>query len=306
MDYIRKMFNKLCKSKNNPVTVKAKEKNTANINTFKGIVGGTVIAVAACCIISGASASEADNSTQIATGTTEESSSDDGAAPGHYLAVADVDVSWNQPVTISLGYNDEAPSEGVPTEQETAEIIVAETSAAEQVATEFTEQVVAESTEQTVATTASEEETEQPSASAMGNESQKVAESEYVITFSDEDYKVLCTIVEAEAGDQDAKGRILVANVIINRVKSQSFPNTITDVVFQKSGNTYQFSPTKPGGRYYKVTASELTVQCVDRALKGEDYSEGAIYFAMKTSSNSWFNRSLEFLFKHGDHYFYK
>jgi N-acetylmuramoyl-L-alanine amidase len=149
--------------------------------------------------------------------------------------------------------------------------------------------------------------TTQPSASAEGNESHQVAESEFVLEFSEEDYKVLCTIVEAEAGDQDAKGRILVANVIINRVKKEGkFGNTIKEVVFANNGKTYQFSPTKPGGRYYKVTADELTIECVDRALRGEDYSQGALYFCMKTSPNSWFNTSLQFLFKHQDHYFYK
>ncbi len=152
-----------------------------------------------------------------------------------------------------------------------------------------------------------ENETKQPTASAQGNESYQVSGTQFVLDFSEEDYQVLCTIVEAEAGDQDAKGRILVANVIINRVKKEGkFGNTIKEVVFANNGKTYQFSPTRPGGRYYKVTASELTIECVDRALRGEDYSQGALYFCMKTSPNSWFNTSLDFLFKHQDHYFYK
>ena len=41
---------------------------------------------------------------------------------------------------------------------------------------------------------------------------------------SDEDYKNLLKIVEAEAGGEDVKGKILVANVIFNRVKIRSFP----------------------------------------------------------------------------------
>ena len=149
---------------------------------------------------------------------------------------------------------------------------------------------------------------EEPStATKQENEEHIVAEPEYVVEFTEEDYKVLCTIVEAEAGDQDEKGKILVANVIINRVKHpRKFPNNITDVVFANNGKTYQFSPTRPGGRYWRVTASEETIDCVNRALRGEDYSEGAIYFCMKTSPNSWFNTALEFLFKHQDHYFYK
>ena len=270
MDYIKKMFSKLCKSKENPV-VAAKEKNTANNNAFKGIIGGTtVVALAACCVVAAAPVSS-DSVPQSGSNITEESASDDGSAPGHYLAVSS-NVELTQSVTISLEYSEE--------DKDIKE----------------TQKLTEEESVQEV--------TEHVSASAQGNESQTVAQSEYIVDFSEEDYKVLCTIVEAEAGDQDEKGRILVANVILNRVLSSGC--TITEVVFSNNGRTYQFSPTRPGGSYYKTTASQLTIECVDRALKGEDYSEGAMYFAMKTSSNSWFNTSLTFLFKHGDHYFYK
>ena len=46
------------------------------------------------------------------------------------------------------------------------------------------------------------------------------------------DYQVLLNIVQAEAGGCNAIGKILVANVILNRVKSELFPYTITDVVY--------------------------------------------------------------------------
>lgn len=271
MDYIKKIFCKLCKSKENPATT-AKEKNTANNNTFKRIIGGTVAVAATVCCIAAVSQVTADNNVPQSSGNvTEESVSDDGSAPGHYLAVSS-NVELTQSVTISLEYSEE--------DKDIKE----------------TQKLTEEESVQEV--------TEHVSASAQGNESQTVAQSEYIVDFSEEDYKVLCTIVEAEAGDQDEKGRILVANVILNRVLSSGC--TITEVVFSNNGRTYQFSPTRPGGSYYKTTASQLTIECVDRALKGEDYSEGAMYFAMKTSSNSWFNTSLTFLFKHGDHYFYK
>jgi N-acetylmuramoyl-L-alanine amidase len=121
---------------------------------------------------------------------------------------------------------------------------------------------------------------------------------------SESDYYWLTKIVEAEAGDQDEIGKILVANVIINRVKSEKFPNTIQTVIFENDGRTYQFEPVK-NGRIYDMTPASSTINCVDRAINGEDYSEGALYFTMKTSSRSWFNTSLTFLFVHGDHYFY-
>ena len=64
---------------------------------------------------------------------------------------------------------------------------------------------------------------------------------------SDEDYDTLLRIVEAEAGSEDIKGRVLVANVIMNRVKSEDFPNTVTEVVWDNSDGVPQFSPTYDG-----------------------------------------------------------
>ena len=49
---------------------------------------------------------------------------------------------------------------------------------------------------------------------------------------SDEDYDTLLHIVEAEAGGEDIEGRVMVANVIMNRVESDQFPDTITEVVW--------------------------------------------------------------------------
>ena len=121
---------------------------------------------------------------------------------------------------------------------------------------------------------------------------------------NDNDYYWLIRIVEAEAGDQDEIGRILVANVIFNRVRSQTFPDTVKSVIFQNNGRVYQFEPVK-NERIYNVTPSQRTIDCVGRAMAGEDYSSGALYFTMRTSSNSWFNRKLRLLFVHGDHYFY-
>lgn len=125
------------------------------------------------------------------------------------------------------------------------------------------------------------------------------------LTITEGDYEALRRIVEAEAGNQDEVGRILVANVIINRVKDSSFPDKIYDVIFQKNGNIYQFQPTYDGA-YYSVSVSDMTKECVDKALGGEDYSQGALYFTRRTSQYSWFNTSLEFLFIHGAHYFYR
>lgn len=130
-----------------------------------------------------------------------------------------------------------------------------------------------------------------------------------VIDLSDSDIEILQRIVEAEATGESTKGKILVANVILNRVKDDKFPDTVKGVVFQKDGNTYQFSPIKDN-RYWSVTISKDTVTAVERALQGEDYSQGALYFSARSradkNSMSWFDRNLKFLFKYGEHEFFK
>ena len=125
---------------------------------------------------------------------------------------------------------------------------------------------------------------------------------------SDEDYDTLLRIVEAEAGSEDIKGRVLVANVIMNRVKSEDFPNTVTEVVWDNSDGVPQFSPTYDG-RINEVAVSDATREAVKQALKGTDYSEGALFFIQKSAAEEhnvkWFEKDLKRLFKYGVHEFY-
>ena len=125
---------------------------------------------------------------------------------------------------------------------------------------------------------------------------------------SDEDYDTLLRIVEAEAGSEDIKGRVLVANVIMNRVKSENFPDTVTEVVWVNSDGVPQFSPTYDG-RINEVTVSDETREAVKQALKGTDYSEGALFFIQKSAAEAhnvkWFEKDLKKLFKYGVHEFY-
>lgn len=136
-----------------------------------------------------------------------------------------------------------------------------------------------------------------------------VMEQNYVYRFSEEELEVLLRIVEAEAGNEDEDGKLLVANVVLNRLNSEQFPNTVREVVFQQEKGVSQFSPVS-NGSYYRVEISEETVSAVERALLGEDLSEGALYFAARKYADSnkmkWFDRNLTYLFIHGGHEFFK
>lgn len=123
-----------------------------------------------------------------------------------------------------------------------------------------------------------------------------------------EDLEVLLRIVEAEAGCEDEEGKLLVANVILNRLNSERFPDSIREIVFQRDNGVSQFSPVTDGS-YDRVQISEATVNAVGRALDGEDISRGALYFAARKYADSesmrWFDEKLTLLFRYGGHEFF-
>ena len=125
---------------------------------------------------------------------------------------------------------------------------------------------------------------------------------------SDYDYENLLRIVEAEAGTEDLKGRALVANVIMNRVRDDRFPDTVTDVIFSYDSGVAQFSPVDDG-RIYDVTVTTGTLEAVRYVLEGMDESRGALFFIQKDAADPenvrWFENNLSYLFKHGVHEFY-
>ncbi len=133
-------------------------------------------------------------------------------------------------------------------------------------------------------------------------------ERDYIMDITNEDYENLLRIVEAEAGGEDRKGKVLVANVILNRVMDEQFPDTITEVIFQQEGGVCQFSPIRDG-RFYSVKVSDETVEAVNAALYGEDQSDGALYFMARAYADkekaAWFDRNLTKLFTYGGHEFF-
>lgn len=127
-------------------------------------------------------------------------------------------------------------------------------------------------------------------------------------TLSDRDYEFLLKIVQAEAGNQDIEGKMLVAGVVLNRVSSEAFPDTVEEVVLQKENGIYQFSPVA-NGSFYRAEATEETIEAVDKVLAGEDLTEGALYFASRKYADEekmkWFDTHLTKLFEHGGHEFF-
>ena len=83
------------------------------------------------------------------------------------------------------------------------------------------------------------------SASQITSDAGKVIAENRSMSYTD--YSTLLNIVEAECTGGDEKSKLLVADVILNRVADSHFPDNVYDVVWQRVGGTAQFSPTQDG-----------------------------------------------------------
>jgi len=103
-------------------------------------------------------------------------------------------------------------------------------------------------------------------------------------------------------------GNMNGTEVILNRVLAKDFASTVYGVIFERSGGSPQFAPTADG-RYYSVEVTQKTIEAVDKALKDEDLSQGALFFSARSKANpydmAWFDKNLKWLFQYGGHEFY-
>lgn len=115
-----------------------------------------------------------------------------------------------------------------------------------------------------------------------------------------EDAYMLAKIAMAEAEGESIEGKALVILVVLNRVSSDEFPDSIAGVIFQKG----QFSPVE-SGRYDRVEPNEECYEALE-LIQTEQWNEsqGALYFESMGASH-WHRDNLEFLFQYGRHYFY-
>jgi N-acetylmuramoyl-L-alanine amidase len=113
----------------------------------------------------------------------------------------------------------------------------------------------------------------------------------------------LARIIHAESSGEPLLGKIAVGNVVLNRVKSPSYPNTIYGVIFDRKYGV-QFSPIL-NGSIYNTPSYESTL-AAKICLEGFDISEGALFFLHpEISTSSWIPKNREYLFSVADHDFY-
>jgi N-acetylmuramoyl-L-alanine amidase len=97
------------------------------------------------------------------------------------------------------------------------------------------------------------------------------------VTISNEEKDLFARLVEAEAKGESYEGKVAVATVVLNRVESPEFPNTVTEVINEVVGEAYAFSPVQNGE--INKPASDEAIQAVEEALTRQDTLNDSIYF---------------------------
>lgn len=88
------------------------------------------------------------------------------------------------------------------------------------------------------------------------------------IEISDEDVYTLASLVYHEARGEPFEGQVAVIEVVLNRCLSEYFPDTVEEVVFQKYGDVWQFSPAP---YIYTAEPTETQYEAVYTALEAEE-----------------------------------
>ena len=113
----------------------------------------------------------------------------------------------------------------------------------------------------------------------------------------------LSRIIYAESGAEPMDGQIAVGNVVLNRVASPEFPNSVAGVIFDRVNGT-QFEPVENGSVYRPP--SPRSAEAAVRVLNGDNTIGSAMYFyAPALSQGIWIQNNRTFLKTIGCHRFY-
>ncbi|MDD6504003.1 MAG: cell wall hydrolase, partial [Lachnospiraceae bacterium] len=95
---------------------------------------------------------------------------------------------------------------------------------------------------------------------------------------------LLAALIQCEAGNQSYDCQLAVGAVVVNRVKSPSYPNTLVEVIYQKS----QFGPASNGALAKRLnkSISETAMAAASAALNGDSNVGGACNFKLTKSGH--------------------
>lgn len=125
-----------------------------------------------------------------------------------------------------------------------------------------------------------------------------------VADYDQEDLYWLSRVISAESRGESLLGQIAVGNVVLNRVRSGEFPDTIRGVVFDTKDGV-QFEPTSNGTIY--DTPTDSAVLAAKLCLEGASVVEDSLYFyAPALSAGTWIKNNRPYYTTIGCHKFYR
>ena len=113
----------------------------------------------------------------------------------------------------------------------------------------------------------------------------------------------LSRIISAESSGEPLAGRIAVGNVVLNRVKSKDYPDTVREVVFDRKGGV-QFTPVANGT--INKSPTKGAVLAAKLAVRGENHAGNSLFFMNpRISTSSWISKNRTFFKSINNHDFY-
>lgn len=115
----------------------------------------------------------------------------------------------------------------------------------------------------------------------------------------------LARIIHAESEGEPYTGKVAAGSVVMNRVASNQFPNSIYDVIFEYYYNIPQFSPVEDGTIYNNPNADSL--KAAEEAYWGAKPVGNALYFFNpQKAAGSWIVNNRKYITTIGTHAFYQ
>lgn len=143
-----------------------------------------------------------------------------------------------------------------------------------------------------------------PTLSEPEMEPQEEEQEEPAVSISNKETDLLARLVEAEAKGESYDGKVAVATVVLNRVESTQFPDSVKEVIYEVVGESYAFSPVQNGE--INKPASDEAKRAVEEALHRKDRLNESIYFYNPEIATDDWIRTREVVKTIGNHVFAK
>lgn len=117
--------------------------------------------------------------------------------------------------------------------------------------------------------------------------------------YNEEDLYWMSRIITYESGNQPIAGQIGVGNVVLNRVESSRFADTVKDVIFQQG----QFAPVASGAIY--LDPYEISTVCAKMVFEGYNTVGESLFFQQGRYGENWISQNTRFVINIADHNFF-